>query len=111
MAKIFVAATLTHNDLPRLRGLVRQRAGQAVRKAASDIEAGAKDRAPVDTGALKNSIQAKSTGELSAEIGPGVDYGIYVELGTHKAAAQPYLVPAAEFVRPSFEAAMKQLLD
>lgn len=49
--------------------------------------------------------------EFEAAVAVGAAYGAYVELGTYKQAAKPYLVPAAEVTRPVFEAAMKKLLD
>lgn len=70
---------------------------RAVRKTAMDIEADAKDLAPVDTGFLRNSISTSVRGSATtatAEVGPTADYGIYQELGTSKMAAQPYLAPA-----------------
>ena len=48
---------------------------------------------PVDTGALRNSI-AVSAGNDGAEISADADYAAYVEFGTWKMAAQPFLVPA-----------------
>ena len=54
----------------------------------------AKDLCPVDTGNLRNSITHTSDGK-AAYIGTNVEYGKYVELGTVKMAAQPYLRPAA----------------
>ena len=70
-----------------------------LRKTALDIEADAKALAPVDTGALRNSISTSIEGDgrfgaMAAEIGPTVDYGIYQEYGTSVMAAQPYMGPA-----------------
>lgn len=48
--------------------------------------------APVDTGALKSSISV-DIDALAFEAGPTVEYGGYVELGTSRMAAQPYLGP------------------
>lgn len=80
-----------------------------IAKAALDIEAGAKSRAPVDTGFLKNSIQAAKVGDLHWRVTVGADYGIYVEHGTSRMAAQPYMRPAIDAVRPAFIAAMRQV--
>lgn len=88
----------------------RKRLSAAVRKAAFDIEAQAKVSAPVDTGALKASIQATTTGELDAEVAVGVEYGVYVELGTVKAGAQPYLGPAVDLVGPVFLAMVAAII-
>lgn len=59
----------------------------------------AKGKAPVDTGNLRDHIHhAVSEGEKAVYIGTydkEVPYALYVEVGTHKMAAQPYLKPAA----------------
>ena len=55
----------------------------------------AKKLAPVDTGNLRNSITHDvDDGEPAAYIGTNVEYSIYVELGTIKMDAQPFLKPA-----------------
>jgi HK97 gp10 family phage protein len=50
-------------------------------------------RVPVDTGRLKNSIDYKSE-QKQVTIGTNVEYAPYVEKGTSKRAAKPYLEPA-----------------
>lgn len=55
----------------------------------------AKMLCPVDTGRLRNSITHTSDGEY-AYIGTNVEYAPYVEFGTSKMAAQPFIRPAAE---------------
>lgn len=103
---------IVSNDLPKLRGELRPRAGRIVRATALGIETDAKGRAPVDTGALRASIHTEMTGETSATVAPGVDYAAAVEYGTARGGpAQPYLTPAAEAARPRFVEAMKKLLD
>lgn len=96
-------------DLGKADVGVTRKAGEVVRKSASDVEAQAKARAAVDTGAMRNSIGVRMAGPLSAEIGPTVHYAQYVEFGTYKMAAQPFMGPAADAVAPSFIAAMEQL--
>lgn len=50
---------------------------------------------PVDTGNLRNSItHLVQSDEPAAYIGSNVEYAAYVELGTYKMKAQPYLKPA-----------------
>lgn len=110
MAKSLVVAKIVFDRLPELQGQLRQQASAAIRKAAYDVEAHAKAVVPVDTGNLKNSIQTTMEGDLTATVGTHVEYAPYVELGTHKMAARPYLGAAAEAVRPSLETAMKGLL-
>lgn len=101
---------IVFNDLPKLENELRTRAVAAVRKAAFDIEAEAKLKVPVDTGALKNSIQVWFEGDLHAFIAPHMEYGHFVEFGTRKMAARPYMTPAAEKVRPDFLGAMQRLI-
>ena len=56
----------------------------------------AKMLCPVDTGRLRNSITHQQYDETTEVIGTNVEYAPFVELGTHKMAARPYLRPAAE---------------
>lgn len=100
-------------DLARASVTVGLRAGQAMGKALGDIETGAKNRAPVDTGALKNSItnEVRRAGNtITGEVGPTVKYGGFVERGDGVGhTAQPYLRPATDAVVPGYEAALGQL--
>jgi HK97 gp10 family phage protein len=57
----------------------------------------AKEECPVDTGRLRNSITHDvDMSDQAAIIGSNVEYAAYVELGTSRQKAQPYLRPAAE---------------
>lgn len=98
------------SKIPKLIAGLEGKAALVVRKTVSDIEAGAKVKAPVDTGNLRNSISGGMTGPLTGKVEATADYAQYVELGTHKAPAQPYMTPAAEEARASFKAAMKQIV-
>lgn len=76
-------------------------AEQAARNKALEIIGGkaesyAKKLCPVDTGRLRNSITHQQYDDNTEVIGTNVEYAPYVELGTHKQKAQPYLRPAAE---------------
>lgn len=57
----------------------------------------AKRACPVDTGRLRNSItHIIRTDDDSAFIGTNVEYATYVENGTSRVKARPFLKPAAE---------------
>lgn len=61
------------------------------------VETAAKRLCPVDTGRLRSSIThqvAVDVRGLAARIGTNVDYAPWVEFGTSRAPAQPFLVPA-----------------
>lgn len=59
-------------------------------------ESYAKQLCPVDTGNLRNSITHQQMDESTEAIGTAVEYAPFVELGTRRQRAQPYLKPAAE---------------
>jgi HK97 gp10 family phage protein len=84
---------------------------RAVYATAAAIEASAKQRAPVDTGFLRSSIQARPVGPAEAEVSVGAEYGAHVEYGTRRQAAQPYLTPAVEGERQRFEARVKKAVE
>lgn len=101
-------------DLRTNAGKVGARAAMAFRKTILDIEADAKDLAPVDTGALQNSIGHDITGDgrfrtMVGEVGGTVDYEIYQELGTSTQPGKPHLAPAFDRRVPRFIAAVEQL--
>ncbi|HLH22445.1 MAG TPA: HK97-gp10 family putative phage morphogenesis protein [Chloroflexota bacterium] len=132
-----LSSTLTYAGLQAFRDSLHDRADEVIRKAAFDVEARAKQAAPIDTGALRNSIYTRTRKEsgygaarsaaqgangqarmlpeherpddLAAVVAVGAEYGVYVELGTRRMGARPFLGPAAEAVRPAFVEAMKAL--
>lgn len=67
---------------------------QAMEAVGLQAERHAKEECPVDTGRLRNSISHSASGN-SAYIGTNVEYAPYVEMGTSRMGAQPYLKPAA----------------
>lgn len=76
-------------------------AEEAARTRALEIIGGkaesyAKKLCPVDTGRLRNSITHQQYDERTEVVGTNVEYAPYVELGTHRQKAQPYLRPAVE---------------
>ena len=67
----------------------------AIMAAAGEAVAGdARSLCPVDTGRLRGSISVNADGS-KAVVCANTDYAAYVEFGTSKMAAQPFMVPAA----------------
>lgn len=92
MPKIEVTVNVDNSAL--VKGGLQSAFSRALERIGLQAEGYAKDLCPVDTGNLRNSITHTSDGK-AAYIGTNVTYGKYVELGTVKMAAQPYLRPAA----------------
>jgi len=88
----------------KLRRLERQSPAAArdvINTVAFLVEADAKRACPVDTGRLRASIgvtpaSTAALGTLTAFVGTNVNYAPFVELGTRRQHAQPFLFPAAE---------------
>lgn len=100
------------NRMPDVIRKAPQRAKEAVKKATFDVEAQAKTRVRVDTGNLKNSLRSDFVSDgYTGIVGTNVEYAAYVEFGTVRMSARPYLTPAADAVRPSFIKAMESLVD
>lgn len=108
-AKATLTWRIVQNDFPKIIQGLEVKAELIVRKTALDLEAHAKSRAAVDTGTLKNSIQATRIAPAHWRVVAGVDYGMYVEWGTVNMAAQPFLQPAILAVTPAFLAAIKKV--
>lgn len=112
---------------------------KALKIAAFEVEREAKMNAPVDTGALRNSIYTRvgsndsgdfqqvkgevenrnegaevvelprPRSEDTAVVGPSVEYAVYVEYGTHNQSAQPFLTPAVETVTSKLDRIFRQV--
>lgn len=86
-------------------GKAKQLSNTKLKRIARAIRDESKRLVPVDTGALKKSIAvveyADKEGVVSIETQTG--YGGYVEEGTSKMRAQPFMRPAAETVRGFIE--------
>lgn len=97
-------------------GNVRQALANAISPALEAIgltaEAYAKLLCPVDTGRLRNSIShAVDEREKAVYIGTNVEYAPYVELGTSRTKAQPFLKPAATNHTEEYKALITQHLN
>ena len=90
------------SNIPALRAALEGATGKGVRAAAEAIAQEARRRVPVDTGALQRSIIAapgSSTLEWTVRSGDRLDYASYVEYGTARMAAQPYMTPAIATIK------------
>lgn len=110
-------------------GGVGAKGARVVRAFTHRVEARAKVYCPVDTGLLRNSIESSfegdgRTGEMVGAVtaggggvshvlyslfGDGINYARYVEYGTSRMAAQPFMTPAFDEEIPGYEAACAAL--
>ena len=68
-------------------------------------------KAPVDTGRLRASItHALDEDEQAVYIGTNVEYAPYVEMGTSKTKAKPFLKPAASGHKAEYKAILEATL-
>lgn len=85
--------------------LIKQAIGDQLAAAGQEMEATARQIVPVRTGFLQSTIYHKADpGELTLELGAKADYALYVEMGTRRMAAEP-------FIRPAWDAGGQKLLD
>lgn len=99
--------------------LLQDRVQEGLEECADFLKEKAKEYCPVDTGALQASIGAEPVGNRHVVIYAGgdsltnagndkhVDYAPYVEFGTSRSPAQPFLRPAKENHRGE----LKQIMD
>lgn len=71
----------------------------------------AKQLVPVDTGRLRNSLTYEvDTSNKAVIIGSGVEYAPFVEQGTSKRGAKPYLRPAIIDHRDDYQRIVENIL-
>jgi HK97 gp10 family phage protein len=99
-----MAVRLDTAKLDRIIATFPREAEGVVKSGAQAVQGYAANAAPVDTGALRNSIHASPAGDLLWWVGDGVEYGIYQELGTSRMAAHPFMVPAVERTQKPYTA-------
>jgi len=139
MGSINVKIKVEFNRFDEIRGRMRTRAGQVVRKTAFDIQRDYQQNARRDTGAQVNSAyvvtansstyaqaaaearQASPDIELLREVAleapftaivaVGASYAVFNEYGSHGHAGDGAMTQAAASNRAPFRAAMSKLLD
>lgn len=97
-------ATILGRFKQRRAGLEVQ-ANKIARELADSIVIAAKDLVPVDTGATRDSIRREDRGDgvyvVVDRLGDKAEVPIYLEIGTYKMAARPFLKPAGDLVLAS----------
>lgn len=76
---------------------------RGLEKAGKAAEEHAKKLCPVDTGRLRASIKNEVHNNILTLYSDGVPYAWYVECGTRKMKAQPYIKPALEWYKDEYK--------
>jgi HK97 gp10 family phage protein len=87
---------------------------QVVAETAYNIEADAKRLVPVDTGHLRRSISTELnmvTKGYQATVGTNISYAQYIEFGTSKMDAKPFLIPAYLKWKPKLSKQLQDVLN
>ena len=89
-------------------GLSDRQIDASLRRAGFDAESRAKQSAPIDTGFLRSSIRTEP-GRGEVTVGASAEYAPYVEMGTRRMKAQPYLTPALQAAADSLIKALEHM--
>lgn len=108
---IFSKVVVTHNRLPEIIKEFPKTASKAIAKVTFDGDAELKSLVPVDTGRLKGSIEASMVDDFTGNITLGTEYMWYVEYGTYKMRAQPFIRPSVEKMRSSLQRAAEIMTE
>jgi HK97 gp10 family phage protein len=92
------------NTLSDLAPRIMDAVDAELNDAAEEIKFLAQELCPVDTGALKASIHVERIDHLAVQVRADAEYAAFVEYGTSRAPAQPFITPAIEAVRAGYEA-------
>lgn len=80
--------------MAKMDRLARINVSVATREGAEIVKDEAQAIAPVDTGELRDSIHVEEDGD-NASVVADAPHAVFVEYGTYKMSAQPFMAPAA----------------
>ena len=102
-SKTYDYLDIDNSIVPELRTIVKNNGVQLVQ--------GAQKRSPVDTGALRRSIRLSlENNNLKAVVKTNVPYAKFVEYGTIRQKAQPYMRPSLRVQKAKFVKAIKNAI-
>lgn len=89
------------DDLKKSGAKVRRQVVKVVADTTNDVERDMKAAAPVQSGALRDSITGSARG-LTGTVEPTIRYSVFVLYGTYKDEAQDFLNPPADTAQGKF---------
>jgi len=110
-----ISVTIQSNRLGALAAAVPGKTRALVARTVLDLEAQEKQTivavGAVDTGELLNSVQGTLTGDTSGEVTVGAAHGRFVNDGTVRMPARPFVEPSVDVIRPQFAAGAAKLIQ
>lgn len=79
---------------------------QALKEAGTQLVQQAQSRAPVATGFLRDNIKITEEAADRVVVTSEAEYSIYVEEGTYKMPARPFMMPSAQEIENTFPSIM-----
>lgn len=89
---------------------VQKEVGGAIFESAQRVEKQAASIAPVDTGNLHDHIVASKVTDMVARVDSFAEYSGYVENGTRKMEAQPFLAPSMHAEAPRIKKIVENIV-
>ena len=83
---------------------------KVLQEAADTFVSKAQSKAPVDTGFLRDNIEVESVSDINAVVTSGAEYSIYVEEGTSRMSAQPFMQPTLSEMENEFYAMVQKIV-
>jgi len=108
----FSGIEIVNDNRDKFKSELEKAIHTALDEIGAKAESYAKSVVPVDTGRLRDSITHKvNDADSSVEVGSDVHYASYVELGTSRMRAQPYLRPSIERHSSEYKSILEQRLS
>lgn len=103
MPIVIKGATEFSNALKAIATSIKNQAiSDALQEAGNQVVQQAQSRAPVLTGFLRDNIKITESTNEHVVVTSEAEYSIYVEEGTYKMVARPFMLPAAQEIENTF---------
>lgn len=90
-----IRVVIKFNKFPACPGAMARAVGEAFNTVGPTLLGEMQNRTPVDTGELRNS-ESSTVGDKQLTLSASAGHAGFVEFGTRKMAAQPYMRPTIE---------------
>lgn len=110
MSEFYIKTDLSDEVLVAKNEAVKKAMKAISMKAEGYAKKSLTDSGAVDTGRLRGSVTGEYDGN-GVQVGTNVEYATYVELGTYKMKARPYIKPSIEDHIQEYQEILKRILE